>query len=106
MMSSLIIGNIGLEGKQQNEKLYNLYFTRCLYGNEIKEDKLCGTCSTQRKIINLYKMLSGSAGRRPLARPSGRLENILKCALKKYDAKLWSGFRWLRKGSSENGIEP
>jgi hypothetical protein len=57
------------------------------------------TCMGQ--IRNAYKILVSKPERkRPLRRPKHRWKLILECITGKYGGNLWTGFMWLRIGTS------
>jgi len=60
-----------------------------------------GTCSTNGEIRNPYKILVGKPdGNRSLGKHRHRYEGNVKMDVRKYIGKLWSGFIWLRIGTS------
>jgi hypothetical protein len=49
-----------------------------------------------------YRVLVGKPeGKMPLGRPRGRWEGNTNMVLKKEDGMVWTGFTWLRIGTSE-----
>jgi hypothetical protein len=52
-------------------------------------------------ITNAYKILVRKPeGKRPLGRPRHRGRVILRLILKKYSENVWTGFMWVRVGTS------
>jgi hypothetical protein len=50
---------------------------------------------------NAYNVLVGKPeGKRPIGRPRRRWEDNIRMVLRKYGGKLWTGYIWLRIGTS------
>jgi hypothetical protein len=51
--------------------------------------------------VEVYRVLVGKPeGKRPLGRPRGRWEEWIKMDLREIGWGVWSGFTWLRIGTS------
>jgi hypothetical protein len=54
----------------------------------------------RREDRKVYKVFVGNPeGKRPLARPRGRGEDVIRMDLRDVGLGVWSGFSWLRIGS-------
>jgi hypothetical protein len=70
---------------------------------EIKQDEMGEKCNTHVKIRNVYTVLIGKPeGMRPLGRPRHIWEDNIKMNIKKWGVRLWTGFVWLRIGTSDD----
>jgi hypothetical protein len=64
-------------------------------GDQINEGGMGGTCSMHVNMKNSYKLLSRKLeGERPLQRPRHTWNLKIQCV------RTWTGFNWLRIGSS------
>jgi hypothetical protein len=76
------------------------YYTKYNSKDQVKEDEMGRACRTHGKRI-AYRVLVGKPERkRPLGRLRHRREDIIKWIWEKYDAVDWTGFIWLRIGTS------
>jgi hypothetical protein len=83
-----------------NEELHNLYASPSVFkSDKVTEDEMSGTYSTDERVKKRI-LCFGWKGKRPLRRRRRGLEIILECILGKYDGTLWTGFIWLRIGTS------
>ena len=49
----------------------------------------------------VYRVLVGKPeGKRPLGRPRGRWEDIIRWSFRKWDVGVWTGSSWLRIGTA------
>jgi hypothetical protein len=58
-------------------------------------------CSTNEVKRNAYRILVGEPdGKTPLGRPRRRWVDNIKWILERHDGVVWTGFIWLRIGTS------
>jgi hypothetical protein len=83
----------GWKKNLHNEKLHNFHFSQ-------KDDGLGGLCSTHKrenKCIQSFGMKTWTQTNRK-TREDGI---VLKLFVNKQDDRMWTGFNWLRTGTSE-----
>jgi hypothetical protein len=60
-----------------------------------------GHVACTREMRTSYKIsVETPEGKRPLGKPRRRLEDYITMGLEKQFGKVWTGFIWLRKGTS------
>ena len=75
--------NMGMEKTTERGALRYVLLSRCFVGDQIKEDKMGGTCGMCGRKRNIYSVLVWKPeGKRPLGRHRGRREDNIKINLK------------------------
>jgi hypothetical protein len=66
----------------------------------MKENEMGRACSMYRRERSVYIIFVGKTREEMLRRPRCRWENNVRVDLTEYVGKVWTGFIWLRIGTS------
>jgi hypothetical protein len=97
------VGGRGRSWRQlHNEELHNIYASpNIIKVIKTRRMRWAGHAAWMGEIRNAYKILFRKpAWKRPFRRPRHKWEDNLECILQKQSGEVWTGFIWLRTGTS------